>query len=93
MITCAELEDLVADYLEGSLSEPKRRELERHVSGMQRLPGIPGGLPTDGLGCEEGPGDLGLIQCKRRSGSFKRSSGRSGDDALLSLTINGSAWS
>jgi hypothetical protein len=31
MITCAQLEDTVADYLEGSLSLPKRRELERHV--------------------------------------------------------------
>ena len=32
MITCAELEELVADYLDGLLSEAKRRDLERHVS-------------------------------------------------------------
>ena len=31
MITCAELEDWVANYLEGSLREHKRRELERHL--------------------------------------------------------------
>ena len=31
MITCADLEDLVANYLEGSLPEPERRELERHL--------------------------------------------------------------
>jgi putative zinc finger protein len=31
MITCAQLEDLVADYLEGSLSQPKRPELDGHV--------------------------------------------------------------
>jgi len=31
MIPCAELEDLVANYLEGSLPRPKRRELEVHM--------------------------------------------------------------
>ena len=33
MITCAELEELVANYLDGLLPEAKRRDLERHVSG------------------------------------------------------------
>ena len=31
MITCADLEDWVANYLEGSLPLPKRRELARHL--------------------------------------------------------------
>ncbi len=31
MITCADLEDWVANYLEGSLPLPKRRELERQL--------------------------------------------------------------
>ena len=31
MIACAELEDLAADHLQGSLPRPKRRELERHM--------------------------------------------------------------
>jgi anti-sigma factor RsiW len=36
MIACAELEDWVADYLEGSLHAPKRRELERHLDECGR---------------------------------------------------------
>jgi hypothetical protein len=32
MIACAELEDLTANYLEGSVPRPKRRELEMHMS-------------------------------------------------------------
>ena len=36
MITCADLEDWVADYLEGSLHAPKRRELERHLDECGR---------------------------------------------------------
>lgn len=31
MITCADLEEFVANYLDGSLPGPKRRELARHV--------------------------------------------------------------
>jgi hypothetical protein len=31
MIACAELEDLTANYLEGSLARSKRRELEMHM--------------------------------------------------------------
>jgi anti-sigma factor RsiW len=31
MITCADLEEFVANYLDRSLPEPKRRDLERHV--------------------------------------------------------------
>jgi hypothetical protein len=31
MSTCADLEDRVANYLEGSLPLPKRRQLERHL--------------------------------------------------------------
>ena len=33
MISCAELEELVANYLDGLLPEAKRGELERHVGG------------------------------------------------------------
>lgn len=33
MITCADLEEFVANYLDGSLPAPKRRELERHLDG------------------------------------------------------------
>ena len=32
MITCADLEELVADDLEGRLPERERRELERHLA-------------------------------------------------------------
>jgi len=31
MITCSDLQDWVANYLEGSLPLPKRRQLERHL--------------------------------------------------------------
>jgi anti-sigma factor RsiW len=31
MITCADLEEFVADYLDGSLAEPRRRALETHL--------------------------------------------------------------
>ena len=31
MITCAELEEFVADYLDGSLPEPRRRAMEGHL--------------------------------------------------------------
>jgi anti-sigma factor RsiW len=31
MITCADLEDLAADYLDGSLPSPKRAALEDHL--------------------------------------------------------------
>ena len=31
MITCADLEEFVADYLDGSLPEPSRRALEKHL--------------------------------------------------------------
>jgi len=31
MRTCADLEEMVGDYLEGSLPGPRRRELERHL--------------------------------------------------------------
>ena len=31
MITCADLEEFVADYLDGSLPEPRRRAMERHL--------------------------------------------------------------
>jgi len=31
MITCADLEDFVANYLDGSLTRPKCRVLERHL--------------------------------------------------------------
>jgi anti-sigma factor RsiW len=31
MITCADLEEFVANYLDGSLPLPKRRELEKHL--------------------------------------------------------------
>ena len=33
MITCADLEELVADDLEGRLPEQERREVERHLAG------------------------------------------------------------
>ena len=33
MITCVDLEEFVAQYLDRSLPEPKRRELERHLDG------------------------------------------------------------
>ncbi len=32
-MTCKELVELVSDYLEGSLSEEVRRQLEQHLSG------------------------------------------------------------
>jgi anti-sigma factor RsiW len=31
MKTCADLEEVVADYLEATLRSPERRELERHI--------------------------------------------------------------
>jgi anti-sigma factor RsiW len=31
MITCAELEEFVADYLDGSLPEPTRRAMKGHL--------------------------------------------------------------
>lgn len=31
MITCADLEEFVFNYLDGSLPEPKRRELKTHL--------------------------------------------------------------
>jgi anti-sigma factor RsiW len=33
MITCADLEEFVAGYLDGSLPEPRRRALEKHLDG------------------------------------------------------------
>jgi len=33
MITCADLEEFVAGYLDGSLLEPRRRALEKHLDG------------------------------------------------------------
>ena len=92
MITCADLEDWVANYLDGSLPLPKRRELERHLGECEGCREVPGGLPTDGLGCEEGPA---VLKLPSPSAGAARSSDPRVAPAMtfLSLTINWSMWS
>ena len=38
MITCADLEEFVAGYLDGSLSETRRRTMERHLDDCAACP-------------------------------------------------------
>ena len=92
MITCAELEDWVANYLEGSLSLPKRRELERQLGECR--------------GCREflaayrrtvwvAKKALEMLELPSASAGTARSSDPRVAPAMtfLSLTINGSTWS
>ena len=92
MSTCADLEDWVANYLEGSLPLPKRRQLERHLgecggcreflAAYQRTVWV----AKKAMQCSSYP---------TPSAGTARSSDPRVAPAMtfLSLTINGSMWS